>query len=94
MAPCIHVGDPDETPDSWLASGPDLPIPVIWGVNQQEDSLSSPSFLMSPLYNSVIQVNKNPLKIKKVSSTRAGIFVLYSDFVLGTGQGSDKELGK
>lgn len=39
-ASAIHVGNPDETVGSWLGSGPESAIPVIWGVNQWIQDLS------------------------------------------------------
>ncbi|XP_062054884.1 uncharacterized protein LOC133765283 [Lepus europaeus] len=72
LVPCIHVGDADEAPGSWLQSGPALAIESIWEVNQQmEDSLSLVrshvcvfAHLLLLFLNSAFQINKINLKKK------------------------------
>lgn len=42
LRPLQHVGDPKESPSSWLQSGLEPAVKIIWGVNQ----------LMKPQYPS------------------------------------------
>ena len=44
--PCMHVGDPEEAPGSWLWIGTAPAIGVTWGVNLRTENIP----LLSSLY--------------------------------------------
>uniref|UniRef100_G1U1Z0 THUMP domain-containing protein 1 n=1 Tax=Oryctolagus cuniculus TaxID=9986 RepID=G1U1Z0_RABIT len=61
LGPCTHVGNPEETPSSWLQIGTAPDMVANWGVNQRMEDPSL--FLLLSLCNSGFQVNKISLKI-------------------------------
>ena len=39
LGPCTHVGDPEETPGSWLQINSALAVVATWGVNHWTEDL-------------------------------------------------------